>query len=96
MAAHEGARVAVRKRSTVDDVQDAVKRNLDARGIKYGTIDTAVTVTPDPKLAATLTPVTVKVTVETNPNLRMSISLYRYIAGKSIAGEVSMFKEYEN
>ena len=97
MAAHEGARVAIRKRSTLDDVYDAVKRNLEARGIDYGAnIGNAVSVTPDPTVAPTLTPMTVTVTVETNPNLRLSLSLYRYLAGKNIVGEVSMFKEYAN
>jgi len=95
LAAHEGVRVAIRKNATIEDVEVAVQRNLDARGIVYRNISSAVEITPDPTLAPTLTPVTVRVTIVTNPNLRMSLSLYEYLVGKSINGEVSMLKEYE-
>jgi Flp pilus assembly protein TadG len=95
LAANEGARVAIRKNSTKADVEAAIKKNLDARGVTYGSdISSAVTITPDPRLAPTLTPLSVKVTVETNANLRLGLSLYQFMAGKKVTGEVSMFKEY--
>jgi len=97
LAAHEGSRVSIRKNATVDDVRSAIKDNLDSRGIDYGgDIAAAVTITPDPSAAATLTPISVTVSVETDANLRMPISLYRYLAGRTLTGEVSMFKEYAN
>lgn len=97
IAANEGARVASRKHSTKQDVADAVQKYLDARGINYGgDIDSAVTVVPDPTMVGTLEPISVTVTIETSPNLRMGVSLYRYLAGKQLSGEVSMFKEYAN
>lgn len=97
LAANEGARVAIRKGSTKAEVEAAVKKNLDARGVSYGSdISSAVTVTPDPGLAPTLTPVSVRVTVDTNANLRLGLSLYQFLSGKNVTGEVSMFKEYGN
>lgn len=95
LAANEGTRVAIRKGSTVADVEAAVKKNLDARGVSYGdSISSAVTVTPDPTLAPTLTPISVRVSVETNSNLKLGLSLYQFFSGKEVSGEVSMFKEY--
>jgi len=97
LAANEGAKVAIRKHATESDVLLAVKKNLDARGVDYGKdIASAVTITPDPTTAATLTPVSVAVTVDTNPNLRLGLSLYQFVSGRKISGEVSMFKEYGN
>jgi len=97
LAAHEGARVAILKRSTASDVHAAVKRNLDARGIDYGgDIASVVTITPEPTTAPMLTPVSVQVDIETNSNLRMPLSVYRYLAGNTLSGEVSMYKEFAN
>lgn len=95
IAAHEGARVAVRKTSLTADVQTAVADYLDARSIDYGgDIATAVSISPTPETAVELTPISVTVTISVDPNLRMPIPIYRYWVGKAISAEVALFKEY--
>jgi Flp pilus assembly protein TadG len=97
LAAHAGSRIAIRKNATSSDVLAAVQTNLDARGVNYGgDIASAVTITPDPETAPTLTAISVLVRIDTDENLRMPISVYRFLAGRELTGEVSMFKEYAN
>lgn len=97
IAAHEGAVVAIGKGATVSDVEEAVQDYLDARGVVFGSdISSAVSVSPDPTNADTLTPVSVTVTVPNNENSRVGANFYRYIAGNNSAGKVTMFKEFEN
>ena len=97
IAAQEGAVVAIRRTSTTADVEIAVQNYLDARGVDFGgSISTAVTVTPDPTAAQTLTPVTVSVTVPNDENSRIGGYLYRYIAGENSTGTVTLFKEFES
>ena len=94
IAAHEGAVVAIERTSTLSDVEDAVQNYLDARNVDYGgSISSAVSVSPDPTTADTLTPITVTITVSADANSRIGASLYRYFTGKNLVGEVTMFKE---
>lgn len=92
VAAHEGARVAIEQQSTSANVRDAVYRYMDSRGIHHDV--SSVSITPAPETAPMLTPVTVRVSVDTNENLRMPIRMYRYWAGRTIEREVTMFKEF--
>ena len=95
IAASEGAVAAISKTATRADVEEAVQGYLEARGVDYGSnIGSAVTVTPDPTLAQTLTPITVSVAVPNDENSRIGV-LYRFIAGQSSTGTVTMFKEFE-
>lgn len=94
VAAHEGARIAIRKTATKQEIDDAVADYLDARGLVYDDIGTAVVSTPDPGVAAELTPITVQVTLSVDDNLRMPIPVYRFLVGRDVVGEVTMFKEY--
>ncbi|MDB2685955.1 pilus assembly protein [Mariniblastus sp.] len=97
IAAQEGAVVAIRKTATVAEVEAAVQSYLDARGVDYGdSISGAVTVTPDPTTADTLTPVTVAVTVPNDENSRVGAQFIRYFAGESSTSTVTMFKEFKS
>ena len=96
IAAQQGARVAVRKEATVEEVREAVGEYLDARGIQYDELANVVTVTPDPQLAPELTAVTIRVEVQVNDNLRMPSQLYSFIVGSGVVGEVAMFKEFSS
>ena len=97
IAAQEGAVVAIDKTATLADVEIAVQNYLDARGVDYGgNISSAVSVSPDPTVAAMLTPVTVTVTVPNNENSRVGANFYRYIVGQNSTGAVTMQKEFNS
>lgn len=96
IAAHEGARAAIRKEATVEDVRDAVGLYLDARGVKYDSLANIVTVTPDPQFAPELTPVTVRLEVDISDNLRLASQFYRFIVGDNTVAEVAMYKEFSS
>ena len=93
IAAHEGARVAIRQKATIGQVEQAVADCLDARGIDYGDISTAVNATP-PNSVNTLEPVSVAVTINVDNNIRMPSTFYSYWTGNSITAEVIMLKEF--
>ena len=95
IASHEGARIAVRRTATTSDVETAVSNYLDARDIHYTAIGSVVTCTPSPEEARMLEPIVVKVEVDVDANSRMPLSFYEYINGRSVTGEVTMFKEYD-
>ena len=95
IASHEGARIAVRRTATISDVETAVSNYLDARHVDYDDISSIVTCTPAPEDAKMLEPIVVKVAIDVDKNSRMPLSFYKYINGKSVTGEVSMFKEYD-
>ena len=96
IAAHEGAVVGITRTSTLSDVENAVQNYLDARNVDYGgDISTAVSVTPDPATADTLTPITVTVTVSADDNSRIG-ALYRFFNGRTVVGDITMFKEFGN
>lgn len=96
IAAHEGARAAIRKESTAADVRDAVRVYLDARGVEYDSIADVVTVTPDPQLAPELTPVTVRLEIDISDNLRLASQFYQFIVGDTTVSEVAMYKEFSS
>lgn len=95
IAAHEGARAAIRKQATDDDVESAVGLYLDARGITYQNIRTVVTADPSPQLANELEPIRISVTIPTAGNFRMPTNFYRFWTGPSVSADVVMFKEFE-
>lgn len=95
IAAHEGARAAIKKQSSIEEVQTAVGQYLDARGVTYGDIGTVVTSDPSPDLAGELQPVRVTVTIPTEGNFRMPTSFYQFWTGSTLTAEVVMFKEFE-
>ena len=94
IAAAEGASIAVRRDGSFASVEDAVSSYLDARGVKYGNISSAVTTTPNPEVAQELEPIRVTVTVPTEDNFRMPTSFYWFWTGNELTAEVVLFKEY--
>ena len=94
IASHEGARIAIQKSSTIEDVRAAVAQYLDARRLNYSSIEEIVTCTPSPESAQELTPISVRVEVDVDANSRMPLSFYSYFQGESIVAEVTMYKEY--
>lgn len=95
IAAHEGARAAIKKQGTHKDVQAAVELYLNARGITYKNIRKVVSAEPRPQLATELEPIHVTVTIPTDGNFRMPTSFYQFWTGDSLSAEVVMFKEFE-
>lgn len=98
VAAHEGARAAIRRGAELSDVQEAVKQYLDDRHVDYGAdVSTVVTATPDPGVAGTLDPISVSVQVECDKNLRLRLMTNSsFFAGESLNAEVTMLKEFAN
>lgn len=94
IAAAEGASMAVRRDGTFESVEDAVSSYLDARGVNYGNISTAVSTVPNPEDALELTPIRVTVTIPTASNFRMPTSFYRFWTGNELSAEVVLFKEF--
>ena len=96
IAAQEGAVVAITRQGTVADVENAVQNYLEARDVDFGgDIASAVVVTPDPTSAATLTPVTVTVSVSNDDNSQIGSFFYRYIGGTDSVASVTMLKEFQ-
>lgn len=93
IGAHEGARVAIRRDATTSSIRNAVATYFDARGLKYSIVDD-VTVTPAPEQTAVLEPITVRVTLDVDSNMRMPLSMYQYLKGDEITVAVTMLKEY--
>ena len=95
IAAHEGARAAIRKTGTEEDVESAVGIYLDARGIQYDDISNIVTSEPRPELANELEPIRVTVTLPTAGNFRMPTQIYQFWTGSTVTADVVMFKEFQ-
>lgn len=88
VAAYEGCRVGVRRRATNRDARDQVQAVLDARNVTGGTI----TVTPaDFSTLSALDPITVTVTAPTAGN---SLYIFDFLAGRTVTGQVSMVREF--
>ena len=97
VAAHEGARAAIRRGAVLSDVYDAARQHLDDRGISYSSdIASVITATPDPAVAGTLDPISVSIQVDCDSNLRLRWLSRSFFAGKKLGAEVSMLKEYTN
>jgi hypothetical protein len=89
VAAFEGARVGVRRRATSQDARDQVEAVLAARNITGSTI----TITPnDFSTLRALDPITVTVTAPTTGN---SLYVFDFLAGRTVSGQVSMVREFD-
>ena len=95
IAAHEGARVAIKKMSSEDDAISAVEYYLESRGIDVSQLGAnAIVIDPDPQTAATLDPVSVEITVPVSGNALLPHQFYSWFGGSSVSSEVVMYKEF--
>lgn len=90
IAAYEGARVGVQRRSTNQDAEDQIQRVLDARGIQGATI----TVGPgDITRLSALDIVTVDVSAPVAGN---SFFMGQFLEGRNVTATVQMRREFDN
>jgi Flp pilus assembly protein TadG len=95
IAAHEGARVAIRKYSTTSDVISAAQDYLESRGIDTsGLPGGAITVSPAPESTPELSPITVHVTLPVAGNTSLPDTFHSFISGLSMEAEAVMYKEF--
>ncbi|MFV0446661.1 MAG: TadE/TadG family type IV pilus assembly protein [Planctomycetaceae bacterium] len=96
LAAHEGARLAIRKSTTTDQARTAVMDYLTLRRIDTSELSTNdIQFNPSPESAAKLTPITVTVRIPIAGNTLMPPAAYRFVTDSTrVTGEVIMYKEY--
>jgi hypothetical protein len=89
VAAYEGARVGVKRKATRQDSIDQANNILSARGVSGG----RVSVTPaDFSALSALDPITVTVRAPINEN---AFFVGKFLAGKTMRGRLSMFREFD-
>ena len=89
VAAFEGCRVGVRRRATNADALAQVQAVLAARNVTGATISVEP---PDFSTLTALDPITVTVTAPTTGN---SLYIFDMMAGRTVAGQVSMVREFD-
>ncbi len=96
IASYEGARVAVRKRSTTEDVQKVVMEFLAIRGIQPVGLSPSemVVCSSPPESTVELKPITVKVRVKMNGNGILPNSFYTWFDAAEIRAQTTMYKEF--
>ena len=94
IAAHEGARVAIRQMSSEDDVIAQAAATLTTRGVD--TTDAGVSVTTDvlPEETEALDPIRVTVTVPMDGNGIMPHPFYSWFSGRNVTATCVMYKEF--
>ena len=90
IASYEGARTAVRKRSTTADVQDVVTDFLASRDVTGG----SVTIDVDPARTQILLPITVTVNAPINGNSILPNGFYTWMRNRNISSATCMYKEF--
>lgn len=89
VSCYEGCRVGVRRRATRADVLAQVNNVLAARNITGATVE----VSPDTFSGMkALDPITVRISAPTAGN---SLYIFDFFAGRTIAAEVTMVKEFD-
>ncbi len=98
IAAHEGARIAIRKMTTTSNVVAATQAYLDQRGVTYAPLSQAqaITVSPAPETTKRLQPITVTVTAPVAGNGLLPNAFYTWFADKRVSAQVVMYKEFEH
>ena len=95
IAAFEGARVAVQRRATTDEVEDRILGVLQERNVALGSGIANVVVSPDPRTSAIMTPIQVTVTAPTAGNTVIPMGgLFSWFGAGVISADVVMVKEF--
>lgn len=96
LAAHEGARAAIRKMTTKAQTTQVVRDYLQVRGIDMSTISpTDIDITPAPELALTLTPINVRVRIPVSGNTVFPNQFYSWFSSSNrVKATVVMYKEF--
>ena len=90
IAAFEGARVAVRRRATNQDVMDAVDEFLEGREITGG----STTIDVDVARTDILMPIVVSVEAPMNGNGILPHGFYTWMRGRTVRTRTAMYKEF--
>lgn len=90
IASYEGARTAIRKRATTQDVKDVVDTFLQSRDITGAT----TIINRDPARTNVLIPITVTVRAPMNGNGILPHSFYTWMKGKTVRANTCMYKEF--
>ncbi len=98
LAAHEGARSAIRKMSTEAQAADVARRYLAIRGVNMATISgKCIEFNPAPEVAQRLEPVAVTVRIPLAGNSILPNSFYKWLSDSArVESTVVMYKEYEH
>lgn len=95
IAAYEGARAGIQRKSTNQNIYNRVEAFLASRNIEYeGSIQDIVEITPDVTTAATLEPIVVSVSVPIQGNTVLPFSWLQFVTVDDITVEVVMRKEF--
>lgn len=98
LAAHEGARAAIRRRAAASDAVAAVDEILAVRGVDVSTMGTSyVSVSPDPTGADILDPISVTVTAPTSGNTVLPLpNWFTWVANRQVSSTVIMRREFDD
>ena len=97
IAAYEGARSGIQRRSTNQQVLSRIESVLESRGVTInGTIASAVRIEPDVALADTLEPIEVTVTAPIAPNTVLPFRWLNFFQSDTMSVNVIMRKEFRN
>jgi len=96
VSAYEGARMAVQRKATDQDVITKTREILRRRQIDFGgnNIRQLVTISPAVDRVETLEPITVTVRAPTKDNLILPFSWLRLFSVDELEASVTMLKEY--
>lgn len=94
IAAHEGARVAIRQKADKDMVRSAVYDTLEARGIDPDGEGITILVNRKPEKTKALVPIKITVRVPMDGNGMLPNSFYSWFSGRNIESTCTMYKEF--
>ncbi len=95
IAAHEGARVAIKKMASAQNARDVMLDYLASRDVNTAALnENSITISPDPQRVETLNPLTVTVTVPMAGNGILPNAFYTWFGDKSVQAQVVMYKEF--
>ncbi|MCA9263886.1 MAG: pilus assembly protein [Planctomycetales bacterium] len=95
IAAHEGARVAIKKMSELDDVETTIEGYLSQRSVDISSLgSSAISVTPEPDRTEELQAITVTITAPVTGNTLLPNSFYTWFGGRNVSATCVMYKEF--
>ena len=94
IAAHEGARVAIRQMSSAADVIAQAEATLTARGVDPTASGVSVTTDVLPEETEALNPIQVTVTVPMDGNGITPHPFYSWFSGRNVTASCVMYKEF--
>lgn len=96
VAAFEGARVAVQRKSTLASVENRIMAVLAERGVNTsGMTEPIFEVTPNPETAAITTPIEVTVRAPMTGNTIIPLrGLFTWLGDGTVSADVTMIKEF--